>query len=337
MAGVASQAGSSSSDSGQDPLADPVVLEDEPCPLGCPRNDRYILSGRDLLQGAPGAFSVVQCRQCGLLRTNPRPTPQSMGRFYPDDYRPFLDTRVNQAQPRARSRFRERLLLLAGHCVRFNVQHWPDLSPGRLLEIGCASGAFLHAMTEKGWQVQGIEFSATAAAAAARSGFPVQTGPLESAAEPEEPFDLIVGWMVLEHLHDPVAALRKLRAWARPGAWLVLSVPNCAAIEFRLFRDKWYSLHLPNHLFHFSPKTLRKVLRAGGWKPERIVHQRVLSNAVASLGHVLRGRGRTRLGEKLLAFPKDQGRWAYVLYPLAWVMSLFGQTGRMTIWARPDR
>jgi hypothetical protein len=140
--------------------------------------------------------------------------------------------------------------------------------------------------------------------------------------------------MVLEHLQDPVGGLQKLREWAKPGAWLALSIPNAGSLEFRLFKDKWYALQLPTHFYHFSPATLEKVLTTSGWKLEKVHHQRTLSNLIASTGYVLRDKGYMKLGKKLIGFPERGGWMIYALYPLAWVLSVFGQTGRMTVWAR---
>lgn len=307
-------------------------LEDVPCPLGCPKRDEVILTGRDLLHDLPGEFTVVKCHTCGLMRTTPRPTPETIGFYYPDDYGPYLGTQIRQAGPT--SSFKKLLISLLKRLVNFNTQHLPFLTPGRVLEVGCASGSFLHQMANQGWQVQGIEFSEKAAQAAAQRGYLVHAGPLETAPPPDESFDLIVGWMVLEHLHDPVGGLKKLREWAKPGAWLALSIPNAKSLEFRLFKEKWYALQVPTHLHHFTPETIRQVLQASGWTLEKVHHQRVLSNLIASTGYVLRDKGYVRLGKKFIDFPEQGGRWVYALYPLAWLFSVFGQTGRMTVWAR---
>jgi SAM-dependent methyltransferase len=293
-----------------------------------------MLAGHDLLHGLPGEFTVLRCRACGLMRTSPRPTPAAIGSYYPDDYGPHIGTRVQQASPRPATGIRRLLKPLVRRIFNFATTPLPAMTPGRMLEIGCASGAFLHEMAARGWQVRGIESSGKAAEAATRLGYGVHAGPLETAPMPDEPFDLIVGWMVLEHLHDPIGGLRKLRAWARPGAWLVLSVPNAGSLEFRVFKDRWYALQLPTHLHHFSPATLAKVLSAGGWRMEKIHHQRVLGNLVASVGYVLRERGFAKLGQRCIDFPERGGRWPYALYPLAWLLSMFGQTGRMTVWAK---
>lgn len=310
-----------------------VHLEDIACPLGCPKSDKVVLTGRDRFHDLPGEFSVVKCCTCGLMRTNPRPTPETMGFYYPDNYGPYLGTRVQQAASKRHSGFKKLLKPFVRWFFKFNTNILPDLPSGRMLEVGCASGAFLHQMSEQGWEVEGIEFSVKAASAASQLGFNIHAGPLETAPAPRKLFDLIVGWMVLEHLHDPIGGLRKLHEWSKPGSWLVLSVPNSGAFEFHLFKERLYALHLPNHLYHFTPETLGRVLQAGGWTMKRVYQQRVLNNLVGSIGHFLRGKGFANLGQKFIDFPERNGRWAYVCYPLAWILSLFGQTGRMTVWA----
>lgn len=310
------------------------ILETKPCPLGCGVSDEVVLTGRDLLHDLPGEYTVVKCNSCGLMRTNPRPTPEAIGTYYPDDYGPYLGTQIRQTKPMRYSGLKRLRSLVAKRAIDFNITRLPTIANGRMLELGCASGSYLHKMAGQGWQVQGIEFSEKAAQNAMQLGYPVHAGSLETAPRPDEPFDLIVGWMVLEHLHDPIGCLKKLREWAKPGAWLVLSVPNAGSLEFSIFKEKWYALQLPTHLHHFTPQTLKLALLAGGWTLEKIHHQRVLSNLIASAGYALRGRGYLNLGKKFIDFPEQAGRWNYLLYPIAWLFGLFGQTGRMTVWAK---
>lgn len=311
-----------------------VTLEDQPCPLGCIRNDEALFSGRDIIKGLPGIFTVVKCRACGLMRTNPRPTANTIGFYYPDDYGPYVQSKVQSRQIKPAGIIKSLLRPIASRVFNFNMVALPVMKPGRMLEIGCASGMFLHHMATQGWHVQGIEFSEKAAQTASKLGLDVYAGALETAPTPDKPFDLIVGWMVVEHLHDPVGCLKKLREWAKPGATLALSVPNSGSLEFSAFKDMAYGLHLPNHLYHFTPKTIGKILDAGGWSLEKVLHQRTLNNLIGSFGFLLSGWGFAKLGSVLIDFPGRSSRWTYFLYPLAWFLSLFGQTGRMTIWAK---
>lgn len=310
------------------------TLEHVPCPVGCGAGDDFCLIGHDLLHDLPGSFTVVKCKKCGLMRTCPRPSPQSMGAYYPKNYGPYLGTRIVDPTDRVRSKSRMFFSALVKRIFSFNTQVLPKIKPGQMLEVGCASGSFLHLMSGQGWDVQGIEFDSKAAKTAGELGYQVQVGALEKVELPDEYFDLIVGWMVLEHLHDPVNCLNRLRKSAKPGAWLVLSIPNAGSLEFRIFKDKWYALQLPTHLFHFTTPTITTVLESGGWKLVKVHHQRILSNAIASAGYFLIEKGFHWLGKSLVTFPERAGRWSYALYPIAWVFSVLGQTGRMTVWAK---
>lgn len=319
--------------SGKGDRSAPVALEYVECPLGCAAGDDLVLKGHDRINGLPGEFDVVRCRKCALMRTNPRPTPEAMGFYYPPDYGPYESTRVTATDvPDDQASWRRSIRRL----MDIRAHHLPDLSPGRLLEIGCASGSFLNAMARRGWDVTGIEFSKDAAAAAAAHGFPVYAGRIEDAPAFDQSFDLVTAWMAFEHFHDPLGALRKIREWVGSDATLVLSVPNAGAKEFELFKSAWYDLHLPNHLFHYTPKTIRRVLAAAGWRVEKVHFQRTIAGSIASLGNALSDRGYERLGGRLTAFPESVSRLHDLLFPFAAMLSRLGQTGRMTVWARPS-
>ena len=180
-----------------------------------------------------------------------------------------------------------------------------------------------------------IEFSESAASAARALGYPVTTGQVETVADFDEPFELVVGWMVIEHFHHPVKALQKLYDWTKPGGWLAISVPNAGSTEFRLFKNNWYALHLPAHLSHFTPETIERMLNKAGWTVEKVLHQRILSNLILSFNYWVNERFPGSYFSKLMEWiAKKQRFFNLALYPLSFVLSFFGQTGRMTIWAR---
>ena len=307
-----------------------LVLENAPCPCGCPPGDDPFLSGGDRLNGLPGHFHVVECRTCGLKRTNPRPDAASIGYFYPADYDPYTQS-MTAPSPAPKGGWR-------GWARRFfdtRSTILPTVEPGRMLEIGCAAGAFMKTMEDRGWQVQGLEPSAEAAEFARARGFEVANCDLESASFPEESLDMILGWMVLEHLHSPVACLEKMHRWLRPDGWLVFSVPNAGSYEFKLFRDAWFALQLPTHLFHYDPKTIETVLNKSGWRLDRVFIQRSNANLVYSLGYRCRDWGLVRLGDYLVEGPLGANvLFRLLTYPYAWLASRFGAAGRMTVWAK---
>ena len=311
-----------------------VQLEHAGCPLCGNVPASAVVQGTDLLHDLPGTFAVARCTSCGLLRTEPRPTPATIGFYYPADYGPYLGTVVTGTA--TGSSWKARLVAMGKRLFDTKTQAIPHRAPGRMLELGCASGSYLHAMAARGWQVEGIEFSPEAAASARKLGYQVDTGAVETIDKASAQFDLIAGWMVLEHLHQPLAVLKKLRLWVKPGGALAISVPNAGSAEFRLFGAHWYALQLPTHLYHYDPQSIRKLMAAAGWKVTAIHHHRTLSNVIASTGYWLREKGLDGIAQVLIDFPEKGGRiGALAVFPFAWVAALLGQTGRMTVWAEP--
>jgi 2-polyprenyl-3-methyl-5-hydroxy-6-metoxy-1,4-benzoquinol methylase len=99
---------------------------------------------------------------------------------------------------------------------------------GRVLDVGCGTGAFLEIMGARGWETHGVELSERSAVLAKKKAgvHQVTQGLFEDFPEGGDPFDLVTMWMVLEHLPDPRMALIKASNLLRPGGLLVFSVPN---------------------------------------------------------------------------------------------------------------
>jgi SAM-dependent methyltransferase len=311
---------------------DGVVLENRPCPNGCAASDVRVVEGEDRLHGLRGRFQVVRCSRCGLMRTDPRPTPDTIGAYYPSDYGPYQSTPVipKAKAPTWHRQLRARWQRFLGKDVR----RLPDIAPGHLVEIGCASGAYLAEMRAKGWSVEGIEFSAQAADTARSLGLTVQTASVESAHAPQRPADVLAAWMVLEHLHEPLAALKKIRGWVHPRGYLVAAVPDAGALERRVFGEYWYGLHLPAHLYHYTPRTLRTLLDKAGWELVAVHWQPNCSNLLNSLEWMSEARGWARV-LAATRWMKNAPKAASLRKRLGWWLGITRQSGRMEFWARP--
>jgi 2-polyprenyl-3-methyl-5-hydroxy-6-metoxy-1,4-benzoquinol methylase len=261
--------------------------------------DPFYRDCRDRLHATPGRFEVVRCRQCGLVQTNPRPTREAIAAYYPQSYVAFNQLEVQRGRP-ARL-LRE--LLQAPYTVRYGPEQVAPPPPprgGRVLDVGCGSGLLLAQLARRGWEVWGIEPDERAARRLqARLGLPAErivVATAETAHLPAGHFDLVTMSHVLEHLHDPRAALAGVHRWLRPGGRLRLWVPNIASLESRVFRRLWFGLDLPRHLYHFDTRSLLFLLRESGFHASRVVPQRqgfTLSGSLRHLAGELAGR-RTR-------------------------------------------
>ncbi len=307
---------------------DSLPVEHTTCPLCHNAPAELLLTGFDRLHGLPGTFGIVQCSRCQLMRTDPRPVPGAMHHYYPSDYGP------HQARPPRRRRALQRINSGALSSLATAV---PPLQPGRMLEVGCGSGGHLADMANQGWQVVGIEPSAVAAQRARDvSGAHVLNQSVDTAVDNAEllpgSFQLICAWMVLEHLYNPVATLRRLAGLLSEGGCVALSVPDAGAWEFRRFGNYWLGMELPRHLFHFTRQTLTRVLEDAGLSPMKVQHQRTSWDALASLAYVMEDRypARARTFRRVVhSVPiRAVGRAVGLLAgPL-------GKTSRLTVWAR---
>jgi SAM-dependent methyltransferase len=183
---------------------------------------------------------------------------------------------------------RLRAALLARR-IRWDCPPWRGR--GRYLDVGCGSGSALGVAQALGWQVAGVEVDEAAARKARRFSPRVHVGDLLGAPFAAGEFDLVTSFHVLEHVPDPVAAVRRMLEWLDGGGLLILEVPNAGGLGARLFGHAWSGLELPRHLSHFTPTTLERVVTRAGGRVVWCWHQAKPRYYLWSLGYWLRDRG----------------------------------------------
>ena len=143
--------------------------------------------------------------------------------------------------------------------------------PGKLLDVGAATGFFVEQARVAGWDAIGVEPSAWAAEYARNElRVDVHTGILEVMQFPDEAFDVVTMWEVIEHLPDPRTTLGEVRRIIRPGGRLVLSTPDAGSLAARLSGRRWLGWRkVPEHVFFFDRANLDRLLRQSGFQPVR--------------------------------------------------------------------
>jgi SAM-dependent methyltransferase len=230
------------------------------------------------------AAGIVRCGGCDLAYSSPRPTPRALGGFYGDGYYSFGPPKL--PDPKAALSFKERLrrTILARHMgymglagadagipalfTRFLAKFlvmpdWQD--KGVLLDVGCGSGERMLELQSFGWQVRGLEFSESAAAAGRSVGLDISVGDLTSAGLAPNSFTTIAFYHSLEHVFSPGATLKSAYRALAPGGALLVAVPNFGCSERRLFGRRWDWLQMPTHLYHFDRATLTRIVAAAGF------------------------------------------------------------------------
>jgi SAM-dependent methyltransferase len=235
-------------------------------------------TSRDLVERlVAGRHRLVRCRDCGLCFLHPRPRPEEVSRLYPADYAPHADA---PARPPARWQILAgargaRPSLFGRLRVRFGQQRtflpiprWQG--QGRILDVGCGSGAFLDTMKQLGWETHGCDAVELACEAARRKGHDVRLGDAEALDYPAGRFDVVYLNHVLEHTRSPRRALRQIRRVLAPGGSLVMAMPNYGGLQMRLLGRYSSALDLPRHFYQFERATLARYLDEVGFREHRI-------------------------------------------------------------------
>jgi SAM-dependent methyltransferase len=254
-------------------------------------------------------YEVRECCACGLVWVSPRleegelvgiyaaegywrsPSPKEQG---------YADYRGDEALYLRTFRRRLERALRGGP------------AGGRALDVGCAAGFCMQVLAERGFDVRGVEVSPTIAATAqARFGADaVHVGTLDTAPSEPGTFDLVTLWDVVEHVPDPRALLVRALQLLAPGGLLVLETQNVASAFARALGPRWHHYKHAEHLYHFTPPTIRRLLEQSGLRVEAITSRDAgkwvsldfvaersarlhpaLSSALAPLARLGRGRG----------------------------------------------
>ncbi|MCP4437212.1 MAG: class I SAM-dependent methyltransferase [Actinomycetia bacterium] len=265
-------------------------------PIDCPLCGA---SGAETVWHEDG-YDLVRCGTCDLVYVGNPPDEAEIAQLYSFDG--GFHTQLADDSDSASS------------ATDANARHHLDVieatqSPGRLLDVGCATGRFLDVARKRGWTVEGVELNDDTAEIARGSGLSVTTGTLDS-LDAGAAFDAITMWDVIEHVPDPLSLLRDAHRLLAPGGRLWLATPNVdglfptAALKVAPRVGKWPHPEPPYHLCQFSERTLRQALGRAGFGRVDVTHERI------PLGYTFGSR------QQLLSQPK---RLAYsaVFAPLA--------------------
>jgi SAM-dependent methyltransferase len=203
-----------------------------------------------------GSFQMVRCPLCQFIFLNPRPTSDSLFRFY-QTYLPEEESSVASWEKMMKKVFRRAATLLQSY-----------RRDGRLLDVGTGFGFFLAEMKKRGWDVTGVEISKKAMDYARDVlGLTIYLGPLEKVGFPESHFDVVTGFYIIEHIPNPVVFLKECYRILKPGGLLLLRYPHTTPIKnlLHFFSIKNGLYDLPAHLSDFSPKMIQRCLAGIGF------------------------------------------------------------------------
>jgi SAM-dependent methyltransferase len=261
-------------------------------------------------------YRVVTCNHCRLTFLSPRLTEAAILKLYMDQdyyvsevagqgYDEYLEVRPNWVKT-----FTRRLEQIGKY-----------QQPGKVLDIGCGPGFFLEAAQAKGYDVYGLDPSEYIVnVAREKFGDQIRQGVIDTADYPAESFDLVGAFDTFEHIYRPLEWLEHVRRVLKPGGLLALTTPDPASLLAKISGRGWVSFKLPEHVFYWSPATIRRALEKD-WEVLEINR----AGQYATLGFLFR-----RLF-KINSNPRGIIKWKLDLLNK---FSIYSDNGSMTVIAR---
>lgn len=209
------------------------------------------------------AYSAVghtfeRCRACGLVRMADAPAATGLADFYAADRASAATAEQDHAANLAR------FATILAAIERFR-------RPGRFLDVGCSIGTSLLVAQQRGWQAMGLEPAAAAVAHARQQfGVDVRQGTLATAGLAKGSVDAVLMHHTLEHVPAPDRVLAEVFEVLAPGGVMYQSLPNHGSWKSRLLREHFGYGITDEHLWHFSTRTLRRLVERTGFRVQSV-------------------------------------------------------------------
>lgn len=200
---------------------------------------------------------VVKCRSCLLVYVNPRLDPKIILESYSNAVDP-----VFVAQNEFRITTFKRSLSRLKRGVGLSPKKYK-----RILDIGCAGGAFLKAAQDLGYTALGVEPNKWLGEFGIMEyGVDIRQGTLQKQNFELQSFDVVTMWDILEHLTDPVPTLNLVHKLLTKDGLLIITYPDYGSVAARVLGRRWPFL-LSVHLIYFTRATIASMLQRNGFYP----------------------------------------------------------------------
>lgn len=214
--------------------------------------------------------AFLKCNQCGLIFNHPKLPENDAKRFYNKDY--YNPWRLGGAEKIST----ERNKTLTFNRWLIKIEKYRPI--GKILDTGCATGFFLETARKRGWLPYGVEISEYSAKIAQKKfGACVFTGSLIEAHFDDREFDAVTAFDLIEHLNSPEEFLVEVFRILKPGGVIAICTINAESLSYKLMGMNWPHFK-PEHLYYFSPVSIKKMLHKSGFKTLRIIQaKKILS------------------------------------------------------------
>lgn len=203
-------------------------------------------------------FDIYTCHKCKVLFTSPSPSKLEIAPYY--DFPAYIshtDTKEGWMDKLYHKVKAHTLVQKTNWVQSLFTGH-----KGHILEVGAGTGAFAHAMLNKGWNVTALEPD-EGSRQRALENYNLDLLPVEAMySMPKKSFEVIVLWHVLEHVHELSVYMETFKDLLKTNGRLIIAVPNHTSYDAKFYKKFWAAYDVPRHLYHFSPISIDKLCHA---------------------------------------------------------------------------
>ena len=208
--------------------------------------------------GISTPYAIASCQVCNLLQTTPLPNQTELNKLYEKFYN--FGGESNKLYSLTRARFINSFFYKIWLALDGDISFHKMCGSGTLLDVGCNEGRGLEFYKKHGYSAEGLELNSKAAEIARNKGFKVYGSTLESFIS-DNKYDVVVLSNVLEHSLNPLSMLEHIHKLLNSNGQVWISCPNSQSWLRSAFGRYWINWHVPFHVVHFSPNTLKQVLK----------------------------------------------------------------------------
>ncbi len=235
------------------------------CPVCSSSSLQKVFTARDHTVSQE-QFEIWQCAGCCLRFTQNVPENDAIRKYYLSDN---YISHSNSSKGIVNRMYKlVRYFTLVSK--RKFVERITGVSKGTLLDIGAGTGAFLNEMHLAGWKVEGVEPDGESIKRAAAL-YGLQLKSQDHLFDfPEQSFDAVTLWHVLEHVHELHRYIEQLKVLCKKNGKIIIAVPNYTSSDAACYGPYWAAYDVPRHLYHFSPAAMQQLITSHGCRIESI-------------------------------------------------------------------
>ena len=228
-------------------------------------------------------YSISRCKTCTHIFVSDALALETLNNAYEQDYYQGKNYEVVSGYNDYIGNLDQRLAVFSERLTRIQSR---TPKRGKILDYGCAVGLFVKVAKEAGWKAVGYERSEWASNYGKNTfGVDIVCGSGRAEDFPDNHFDTITMWDVLEHLEHPSEILGMVSRWMRSGGTLVLNTVNSSSLGAKIAASNWRHLLPPHHLQYFSRRSIEQLLANAGFNIISFESQGVMLGASTSYSH----------------------------------------------------